>query len=39
MFILCIEIGIVLVLDFDFWIEASAGGLQVPKGIYSQVAK
>jgi hypothetical protein len=34
----CIKIGIVLVLHFNPWVEASAGGLLVPEGLYSQVA-
>jgi hypothetical protein len=35
----CIENGYVLVLHFNPWVEASAGGLLVPKGLYSSVAK
>jgi hypothetical protein len=35
----CIKIGIVLVLQFNPWVEASADGLQVPEGLYSPVAK
>jgi hypothetical protein len=35
----CIKIGIVLVLHYKPWVEASAGGLQVPEGLYSPVAK
>ena len=35
----CIKIGIVLVLHFNPWVEASAGGLLVPEGLYSPVAK
>jgi hypothetical protein len=34
-----IKIGNVLVLHFNPWVEASAGGLLVPKGLYSPVAK
>jgi hypothetical protein len=30
---------IVLVLHFNPWVEASAGGLLVPEGLYSPVAK
>jgi 4-hydroxybenzoate polyprenyltransferase len=33
------KIGIVLVLHFNPWVEASAGGLLVPEGLYSPVAK
>jgi hypothetical protein len=32
-------IGNVLVLHFNPWVEASAGGLLVPEGLYSPVAK
>jgi hypothetical protein len=35
----CIKIGIVLVLHFNPWVEASAGVLLVPEGLFSQVAK
>ena len=35
----CIKIGIVLTLHFNPWVEASAGGLLVPEGLYSPVAK
>ena len=37
----CIQIGIVhvLTLHFNPWVEASAGGLLVPEGLYSPVAK
>ena len=35
----CIKIGIVLVLHFNPWVEASAGGLLVPEGLFSPVAK
>jgi hypothetical protein len=35
----CIKIGIALVLHFNPWIEASAGGLLVPGGLFSPVAK
>jgi hypothetical protein len=35
----CIQIGIVLVLYFNPWVEASAGGLLVPDGLFSPVAK
>jgi hypothetical protein len=31
--------SIVLVLHFNPWVEASAGGLQVPEGLHSPVAK
>ena len=34
-----IKIGIVLTLHFNPWVEASAGGLLVPEGLYSPVAK
>jgi hypothetical protein len=34
----CIKIGIILVLHFNPWVEASAGGLLVPDGLYSPVA-
>jgi hypothetical protein len=34
-----IKIGIVLVVHFIPWVEASAGGLEVPEGLYSPVAK
>jgi hypothetical protein len=34
-----IKIGIVLVLHFNPWVEASAGGLLVPEGLFSPVAK
>jgi hypothetical protein len=33
----CSKIGIVLVLHFNPWVEASAGGLLVPEGLYSSV--
>jgi hypothetical protein len=33
------KIGIVLVLYFNLWVEASAGGLLVPEGLFSPVAK
>jgi hypothetical protein len=33
------QIGIVLVLHFNPWVEASVGGLWVPEGLYSPVAK
>jgi hypothetical protein len=39
MHIWCIKIGIVLVLYFNPWVEASAGGLLVPEGLFSPVAK
>jgi hypothetical protein len=35
----CIKIGIGLVLNFNPWAEASAGGLLVPEGLYSPVVK
>jgi hypothetical protein len=38
----CIKIaliGIVLVLHFNPWVEASAGGLLVPEGLCKPVAK
>jgi hypothetical protein len=35
----CIKIGNVLDLHFNPWVEASAGGLLVPEGLYSPVAK
>ena len=35
----CIKIGIVLTLHFNPWVEASAGGLLVPEGLYSPGAK
>jgi hypothetical protein len=35
----CINIGNVLVLHFNPWVEASAGGLLVPEGLYSPVVK
>jgi hypothetical protein len=35
----CINIGIVLVLYFNPSVEASAGGLLVPEGLFSPVAK
>jgi hypothetical protein len=35
----CIKIGIVLVFYFKPWVEASAGGLLVPEGLDSPVAK
>ena len=31
----CIKIGIVFTLHFNPWVEASAGGLLVPEGLYS----
>ena len=34
----CIKIGIVLVLHFNPWVEASAGGLLVPEGLFSPVS-
>jgi hypothetical protein len=34
-----IEIGTVLVLHLNPWIEASAGGLLVTDGLFSPVAK
>jgi hypothetical protein len=39
MHISCIKIGNVLLLHFNPWVEASAGGLLVPEGLYSPVAK
>jgi hypothetical protein len=38
MHIWCIKIIIVLVLYFNPWVEASAGGLLIPEGFYSPVA-
>jgi hypothetical protein len=35
----CIKIVNVLVLHFNPWVKASAGGLLVPEGLYSPVAK
>jgi hypothetical protein len=35
----CIKIVNVLVLHFNPWVEASAGGLLVPEGLYNPVAK
>jgi hypothetical protein len=35
----CIKIGNVLVLYFNPWVEASAGGLLVPEGLFGPVAK
>ena len=35
----CIKIVNILVLYFNPWVEASAGGLLVPEGLYSTVAK
>jgi hypothetical protein len=35
----CITIGIILVLHFHPWVEASAGALQVLEGLYGPVAK
>jgi hypothetical protein len=35
MSIWCIKIGKVLVLHFNPWVEACAGGLLVPEGLYS----
>ena len=35
----CIKIGNVLVLHLNPWVEASAGGLLVPEGLYSPVDK
>jgi hypothetical protein len=35
----CIKTGIVLILHFNPWVEASAGGLLVPEDLYSPVAK
>jgi hypothetical protein len=35
----CIKIVNVLVLHFNTFVEASAGGLLVPKSLYSPVAK
>ena len=34
----CIKIGIILVLHFNPWIKASAGGLLVPENFYSPVS-
>ena len=34
----CIKIGTVYYLYYDPWVEASAGGLLVPEGLYSPVA-
>jgi hypothetical protein len=34
----CIKIG-VLLLNFNPWVEAFAGGLLVPEGLYSPIAK
>ena len=34
----CIKIGTVYDLYYDPWVEASAGGLLVPEGLYSPVA-
>jgi hypothetical protein len=39
MLIWCIKIGNILVLHFNPWVEASAGGLLVPEGLYSPVAE
>jgi hypothetical protein len=39
MHIWCIKTGNVLALHLNPWVEASAGGLLVPKGLYSPVAK
>jgi hypothetical protein len=39
MCIWCIKIAIVLVLQFKPWVEASAGGVLVPEGLFSPVAK
>jgi hypothetical protein len=39
MCIWCTKIGIILVLHLNPWVEASVGGLSVPKGLYSPVAK
>ena len=33
----CIKIGTEYDLYYDPWVEASAGGLLVPKGLYSSV--
>jgi hypothetical protein len=35
----CIKIGILLALNFNPWVKASAGGLLVPEGLFSPVAK
>jgi hypothetical protein len=35
----CIKICIVFILHFNSWVEASAGRLLVPEGLYSSVAK
>jgi hypothetical protein len=35
----CIKIVNVFVLHFSPWVEAFAGGLLVPEGLYSPVAK
>jgi hypothetical protein len=35
----CIKIVNVLVLHFNPWVEASAGGLLVPESLYNPVAK
>ena len=35
----CIKIRNVLVLQFNPWVEASAGWLLVPEGLFSPVAK
>ena len=37
-YIWCIKIGTVYDLYYDPWVEASAGGLLVPEGLYSPVA-
>jgi hypothetical protein len=34
-----IKIGVVLILHFNQWVEASVGGLQVPEGFYSPIDK
>ena len=34
----CIKIGTVYDLYYDPWVEAYAGGLLVPEGLYSPVA-
>jgi hypothetical protein len=39
MHIWCIKVVNLLVLHFNPWVEASAGGLLVPEGLYSPDAK
>jgi hypothetical protein len=39
MHIWSIKIVNVLVLHLNLWVEASAGGLLVPEGLYSPIAK